>query len=50
MRTSGSEEDSKAIASQLTTISKLRLRERIGSLAPSDVAAVERAIRVELAR
>jgi mRNA interferase MazF len=39
---------SRAMTNQLTTISKLRLRERIDSLAPSDVAAVERAIRVQL--
>ena len=38
----------KAMANQLTTISKQRLREPIGSLAPSDVAAVERAICVQL--
>ena len=38
----------KAMANQLTTISKLRLRGPIGSLAPSDVAAVERAISVQL--
>jgi mRNA interferase MazF len=38
----------KAVANQLTTISKLRLLERIGSLGPSDVAAVERAICVQL--
>ena len=39
---------SKAMANQLTTISKLRLRERIDSLAAADVAAVERAICVQL--
>ena len=38
----------KAMADQLTTISKLRLRARIGSLAGADVAAVERAICVQL--
>jgi mRNA interferase MazF len=38
----------KAMANQLTTISKLRLRERIDSLAAVDVAAVERAICVQL--
>jgi mRNA interferase MazF len=38
----------KAMANQLTTISKLRLRERIDSLAAADVAAVERAICVQL--
>ena len=34
----------KAMANQLTTISKPRLRERIDSLAAADVAAVERAL------
>ena len=38
----------KAMADQLTTIGKLRLRERIDSLAAADVAAVEPAIRVQL--
>jgi mRNA interferase MazF len=38
----------KAMANQLTTIGKRRLREPLGSLAPGDVAAVERAIRVQL--
>jgi mRNA interferase MazF len=38
----------KAMANQPTTISKLRLRERIDSLAAADVAAVERAICVQL--
>jgi mRNA interferase MazF len=38
----------KAMANQLTTISKLRLRERISALAASDVAAVEQAICVQL--
>lgn len=42
-------EQRKAMADQLTTISKLRLRERIGSLARADIAAVERAICVQLA-
>jgi mRNA interferase MazF len=39
----------KALANQLTTISKERLRERLDSLDRADVAAVERAIRVQLA-
>jgi mRNA interferase MazF len=39
---------SRAMANQLTTISKLRLRSRIDALAASDIAAVERAIRVQL--
>jgi mRNA interferase MazF len=38
----------KAMADQLSTISKLRLRERIGGLGAEDMAAVERAIRVQL--
>lgn len=41
-------EQRKVMADQLTTISKLRLRERIDSLAAADVAAVERAICVQL--
>jgi len=41
-------EQRKAMADQLTTISKQRLRERIGSLAENDMAAVERAICVQL--
>jgi mRNA interferase MazF len=38
----------KAMADQLSTISKLRLRERVGSLSPADIAAVERAICLQL--
>jgi len=38
----------KALADQLTTISKQRLGERIGVLSPEDVGKVERAIRVQL--
>jgi len=38
----------KALADQLTTISKQRLGERIGVLSPEDVDKVERAIRVQL--
>jgi mRNA interferase MazF len=41
-------EQQKAMADQLSTISKLRLRQRVGSLSPADVAAVERAIRLQL--
>ena len=41
-------EQRKAMADQLSTISKLRLRERIGGLSPADVLAVERAIRLQL--
>jgi mRNA interferase MazF len=39
---------SRAMANQLTTISKLRLRGRPDTLAVTDLAAVERAIRVQL--
>ena len=46
VRVSG--EQRKAMADQLSTIGKLRLRERIGSLSPADVLAVERAIRLQL--
>ena len=38
----------KAMADQLSTISKLRLRERVGRLGQEDMAAVERAICVQL--
>jgi mRNA interferase MazF len=38
----------RAMANQLTTVSKLRLKERIDSLGASDVAGVERAICVQL--
>ncbi len=41
-------EQRKAMADQLTTISKQRLRQRIGSLSRADVAAVERAISLQL--
>jgi mRNA interferase MazF len=41
-------EQRKAMADQLTTVSKLRLRQRIDSLARADVAAVERAIYLQL--
>jgi len=41
-------EQRKAMADQLSTISKLRLRERVGSLSPADIAAVERAICLQL--
>ncbi|MGH6899156.1 MAG: type II toxin-antitoxin system PemK/MazF family toxin [Geminicoccaceae bacterium] len=39
----------KAMADQITTASKLRLRRRIGRLDPVDMAAVDRAIRTQLA-
>jgi mRNA interferase MazF len=41
-------EQRKAMADQLTTISKQRLRQRISSLGRSDVTAVERAICLQL--
>src|SRR6266481_6901063 len=41
-------EQRKAVADQLSTISKLRLRERVGRLNQEDIAAVERAICVQL--
>jgi mRNA interferase MazF len=39
---------SKAMVDQITTISKLRLHGRVGRLDPIDLAAVERAVRVQL--
>jgi mRNA interferase MazF len=42
-------EPRKAMADQLTTVSKERLRSKLGELAPTDVAAVERAILAHLA-
>jgi mRNA interferase MazF len=39
----------KAMADQIATASKLRLRERIGRLDPVDVTAVDHAIRTQLA-
>jgi mRNA interferase MazF len=42
-------QQSKAMADQLTTVSKLRLRGRIGRLDPVDVTAVDHAIRIQLA-
>jgi mRNA interferase MazF len=41
-------EQRKAMADQLSTISKRHLRERVGSLSPADVAAEERAICLQL--
>ena len=41
-------EPRKAMADQLSTISKRRLRQRVADLNPADVAAVERAIRLQL--
>ena len=43
-------EQRKAMADQLGTISKLRLRERLGRLGREDMVAVERAIRLQLGR
>ena len=39
----------KVMADQITTASKLRLQRRMGRLSPEDVAAVARAVRVQLA-
>ena len=39
---------SKAMADQLTTVSKLRLINSLGSLSPSDLTAIESAIRTQL--
>jgi mRNA interferase MazF len=41
-------EQRKAMADQLSTISKPRLRERVGRLGQEDIAAVKRAICVQL--
>lgn len=38
----------KAMADQLTTASKLRLQRRAGQVSAADLAAVERAVRVQL--
>lgn len=42
-------EQRKAMADQLTTVSKIRLKGRLGRLREDDVSAVERAIRTQLA-
>ena len=42
-------EQRKAMADQLATISKLRLRDRLGRLSREDMEAVARAIRIQLA-
>jgi mRNA interferase MazF len=39
---------SKAMADQITTVSKLRLLNSVGSLSPSDLAAVESAVKSQL--
>src|SRR6478609_5417582 len=41
--------DSKAMADQLTTASKQRLQSRLGVLSATDMKAVERAIKIQLA-
>ena len=41
-------EPRKAMADQLTTVSKLRLKSRLSSVSPEELADVERAIRVQL--
>ena len=38
---------SKAMANQLTTVSRLRLLERTGTLSPQDMDNVERAVKVQ---
>jgi mRNA interferase MazF len=38
----------KAAAAQITTASKLRLRQRVGTLSRADMVSVDRAIRVQL--
>jgi mRNA interferase MazF len=38
----------KAIADQLTTVSKLRLVDRMGSISPGDLRQIEQAIKVQL--
>jgi len=39
----------KAMADQLTTVSKSRLTDRFGTLSPEDLLGVERAIKIQLA-
>ena len=41
-------EPRKAMADQIATASKQRLRDRVGELSPADVIALERAMRVQL--
>lgn len=38
----------KAMADQLTTVSKLRLKGRLGAISAADLHAVERAVRLQL--
>ena len=40
---------SKAMADQITTVSKLRLRQFVDALGEQDISAVDRAIRIQLA-
>ena len=40
---------SKAMADQIATVSKLRLRDRLGAISAADVSGVERAVRIQLA-
>ncbi len=42
-------EQRKALADQIATVSKARLKERLGALSAVDLRQVERAIRVQLA-
>jgi mRNA interferase MazF len=44
-----SQKKQKAMADQITTISKLRLRDRMGTLSAQDLAAVEGAVLLHLA-
>ena len=39
---------SKAMADQLTTVSKQRLTNRVGKLSPADIAKVERVVKIQL--
>lgn len=41
-------EQSKAMADQIVTASKQRLRDKVGSLSPADMAAVEKAVLLQL--
>lgn len=41
-------EPRKAMADQITTVSKLRLNSKVGTLSADDVGAVQRAIRIQL--
>lgn len=42
-------EQRKAMADQLTTVSKRRLADRLGEISPSDLEQVSRAIKIQLA-